>query len=305
MNLYHLKTFFYTAKYRSYTKAADVLCITQPAVTRQIQELQSTYDLILFNKVGKRVILTDAGEALYALAEKIFELETQVEETVRDFQQQKSGKIVIITAETFGAYYLPEIIINFNQKLPDIFVSVDTFNDFYVVENVSKLEYDFGFLSQELGHPKTVTKELFEENMVMVTNTSHPYSSKKIVEPKELDNISLIMPETESGTRNVLTGFQKRYNIKFNIISEFSNSDAIKTLVQQGMGITIISSKVVEKEVKRGDLVCVKINAPELKRKYFLTYHKEKYFTKTITEFIELTYKWSEEYMKNSNSSLN
>ena len=225
MNLYHLKTFFYTAKCGSYTKAADILCITQPAVTRQIQELQSTYDLILFNKIGKKVILTNAGEALYTLAEKIFELETQVEETVRDFQQQKSGKIKIVTAETFGAYYLPEIIINFNKKFPDIFVSVDTYNDYYVVENVSKLEYDFGFLSKEMEHPKIVIKELFDESIVMVVNPSHPFASKKIIEPKELDNIPIIMPELESGTRNVLNEFQKKYNVKFDIVCEFSNSD--------------------------------------------------------------------------------
>jgi len=299
MNLYHLKTFFYTAKYGSYTKAADVLCITQPAVTRQIQELQSTYDLTLFNKIGKKVILTDAGEALYILAEKIFELETQVEETVRDFQHQKSGRIGVVTAETFGAYYLPEIIIKFNQKLPDIFVTVDTFNDYHVVENVSKLEYDFGFLSKEIDHPKIVVKEVLEENIILAVNPSHPYSSKKIIEPKELDNVPIIMPETESGTRNVLNEFQDKYNIKFDIVCEFSNSDSIKTLVQNGMGITLISSKVVEKEIARGDLVRININAPELKRKYYLTYHKEKYFTKIMTEFIEITYKWSKEFMKN------
>ena len=298
MNLYHLKTFFYTAKYGSYTKAADVLCITQPAVTRQIQELQSTYDLTLFNKIGKKVILTDAGEALYILAEKIFELETQVEETVRDFQHQKSGKIGIATAETFGAYYLPEIIIDFNKKLPDIFVTVDTFNDSHVVENVSKLEYDFGFLSKKIDHPKIIVKEVLEESIIMVANPSHKFSSKKVVEPKELDKVKIIMPETGSGTRNVLNDFQRKYNINFDVICEFSNSDANKIFVQNGMGITLISSKVVEKEIKRGDLVRIEVNAPELKRKYFLIYHKEKYFTKIMNEFIDITHKWSKEFMK-------
>ena len=298
MNLYHLKTFFYTAKYRSYTKAADVLCITQPAVTRQIQEFQSTYDLTLFNKIGKKVILTDAGEALYILAERIFELETQVEETVRDFQQQKSGRISIATAETFGAYYLPEIIVNFNYKLPDIFVSVATYNDHYVVENISKLTYDLGFLSKETFHPKITVKELFDEKILLVVAPSHPFAKKKIIEPKELDGIHIVMPETGSGTEEVVDEFRKKYNIQFEIICEFSNSDSIKTLVQQGMGITFISNKVVERELKRGDLVGIDLNVPELTRKYFLTYHKEKYFTRIITEFIEMTYKWSNDYMQ-------
>jgi len=298
MNLYHLKTFFYTAKFGSHTKAADVLCITQPAVTRQIQELQSTYDLVLFNKIGKKVILTDAGKALYSLAEKIFELETQVEETVKDFRQQKSGKIKIATAETFGAYYLPEIIISFNQKFPDIFLSVDTYNDYHVAEEVSKLEYDFGFLSKEIDHQKIVVKEVLEENIIIVVNPSHPYSSRKKIEPKELENVPIIMHETGSGTRNVLNDVQRKYNISFNTICEFSNNDANKTLVQHGMGITLISEKVVEREIARGDLVRIEVNAPELKRKYFLVYHKEKYFTKIITEFIDITHNWSKEYMK-------
>ena len=88
MNLYHLKTFYYIAKYKSYTRAAQELCVTQPAVTRQIQELENTHNLVLFNKIGKKIVLTDAGEALYSLAEKIFDLETQVEESIRDFQRR-------------------------------------------------------------------------------------------------------------------------------------------------------------------------------------------------------------------------
>ncbi len=297
MNLYHLKTFFYTAKYRSFTKAADVLCITQPAVTRQIQELQSTHNLVLFNRIGKKILLTDAGEALYSLAEKIFELETQVEESIRDFQQQKSGKISIVTSETFGGFYLPKIIIKFNQKYPDIYVSAMTLNDFYVVDYVSRLTYDFGFLSKEMSHPKIIVKELFEEDIVMIINPEHPLAGKSIIEPHELDNIPMIMPEQDSGTRNILNEFKKRHDLKFNVVCEFSNNDSIKTLVQEGMGVSLISRNVVKNEIKRGELASLNINDKGLTRKYYITYHKEKYFTKTIAEFIAITYQWSNEYM--------
>ncbi len=298
MNLYHLKTFYHTAKHRSFTKAADELCITQPAVTRQIQELQSTYDLTLFNRVGKKIILTDAGEALYSLAEKIFELETQVEESIRDFQQQKSGKISIVTTETFGAFYLPGVVIEFNRKFPDIYVSVLTLTDTYVIDSISRLTNDLGFISKEISHPKIVVKEILKENIVLVTNPENPLAKYNDLEPSALNNLPIIMPEVGCGSRKVISDFKKRHNIRFNVVCEFSNNESIKALVRDGIGITLISKNVVKNDIKRGDLVAINVNDPNLTRRFYITYHKEKYFTKSIAEFIALTNQWSTEYMK-------
>jgi DNA-binding transcriptional LysR family regulator len=298
MNLYHLKTFYHTAKFRSFTKAADELGITQPAVTRQIQELQSHYDLILFNRVGKKIILTDAGETLYSLAEKIFELETQVEESIRDFQQQKSGKISIVTTETFGGFYLPEIVANFYRKYPDIYISVLTLTDGYVIDSISKLSNDLGFISKEIAHPKIVVKELLQEEILLVTNPDNPLVKKKDLDPSELNNISIIMPEIGCGSRKVISDFKKRHNIGFNVVCEFSNNEAIKELVKEGLGITLISRNAVQNEIKRGDLVAIDIDDPNLVRKFYLTYHKEKYFTKSIAEFIAKSNQWAADYMK-------
>ena len=297
MNLYHLKTFYFTAKFRSYTKAADHLCITQPAVTRQIQELQSTHDLALFNRVGKSIILTDAGECLYFLAEKIFELETQVEESIRDFQQQKSGKISIAATETFGGYYLPEILINYNKKFPDIFVSVLNLTDNYVIENISKLTNDIGFISSELSHPKIVVKEILKEDIVLVASPEHPIAQNRLMEPAELNNLPIIMPEVGCGSRRVITDFKKRHNIDFNVVCDFSNNVAIKSLVKKGLGVTLLSKKAVTDDIRKGDLVSIDIDDSSLVRRFYITYHKEKYFTKTISEFVAAVESWTAEYM--------
>ncbi len=304
MNLYHLKTFYYTAKFRSYTKAADELCITQPAVTRQIQELQSTYDLTLFNRVGKKIILTDAGETLYSLAEKIFELETQVEESIRDFQQQKSGKISIVTTETFGAFYLPEIVIEYNRKFPDIFVTALNLTDNYVIESISKLTNDLGFISKEIAHPKIVVKEILREEIVLVTSPDHPIAKNSRMEPSELNNLPIIMPEVGCGSRKVISDFKKRHNIGFNVVCDFSNNVAIKALVKKGLGITLISRNAVIDDIKKGDLVSIDIEDPNLIRKFYITYHKEKYFTKTIAEFVAVVNSWATEYMNSLTDSV-
>jgi len=298
MNLYHLKTFYHTAKFKSFTKAADELCITQPAVTRQIQELQSNYDLILFNRVGKKIILTDAGESLYSLAEKIFELETQVEESIRDYQQQKSGKISVVTTETFGAFYLPGIVLDFYKKYPEIYISVLTLTDVYVIDSISKLSNDLGFISKEIIHPKIVVKEILKEEIVLVTHPGSPLAKKSKLEPSELNNLPFIMPEIGCGSRKVISDFKKRHNIGFNVVCDFSNNDAIKELVREGMGITLISRNAVQNDIRKGDLVSIDVDDPNLVRRFYLTYHKEKYFTKSIAEFIATTNHWSGEYMK-------
>ncbi|MBR4158605.1 MAG: LysR family transcriptional regulator, partial [Spirochaetia bacterium] len=105
MNLYHLKTFYFTAKYKSLTKAAEFLCITQPAVTKQIKQLQSHYNLKFLDIIGKKVILTDAGLNLYTIAERIFDMESQAEEAIKDFQEYNKGKISILASESFGSYH--------------------------------------------------------------------------------------------------------------------------------------------------------------------------------------------------------
>jgi DNA-binding transcriptional LysR family regulator len=113
VNLNQLKIFYFAAKNSNLSAAADELYITQPAVTKGIQRLQEYYDIKFVDFVGKKLILTDTGEILYKIAEKIFEMESQAEESIRDFQQRQRGHIRILSSESFGEYYLPQIIIPF------------------------------------------------------------------------------------------------------------------------------------------------------------------------------------------------
>jgi DNA-binding transcriptional LysR family regulator len=109
MNLNQLKIFYLAAKRGNLSKAAEDLCITQPAMTKGIQRIQQHYDIRLLDRIGKKMVLTDAGEVLFNIAEKIFELEKHAEEGIREFKQRKKGMIRIQASESFGAYYLPSI----------------------------------------------------------------------------------------------------------------------------------------------------------------------------------------------------
>jgi len=125
MNLNQLKIFYMTAKKGNLSVAAQELFISQPAVTKGIQRLQEFYDIKFIDHIGKKLTLTDAGEVLYEIAEKIFELESRTEESIRDFQQRKRGYIRILSSESFGDYYLPHIIISLSKAYPLVRISMN------------------------------------------------------------------------------------------------------------------------------------------------------------------------------------
>lgn len=136
MNLNQLKIFYMAAKNRNLSLAARELFITQPAVTKGLQRLQEFYDMKFVDHIGKRLVLTDAGEVLYEIAEKIFELENQAEESIRDFQQRKRGHIRILSSESFGDYYLPRIIIPFSKSYPRVRITMNILPTEHVVRQV-------------------------------------------------------------------------------------------------------------------------------------------------------------------------
>jgi len=145
MNLYQLRVFYYTAKLGSISKAADQLFITQPAVTKQIKSFQEHY------------------KALYDSAKTLFEIESQVEEIIRDFQQLKSGNLNILTSESFGAYYLPPILSLFHRAYPDVNILANILTVDEVIDNTLKLNCDIGFVSFIRENPRIVAKEILED----------------------------------------------------------------------------------------------------------------------------------------------
>ena len=194
MNLNQLKIFYLAAKQGSLSAAAEALYITQPAVTKGIQRLQEHYEIKLFNRFGKKMALTDAGKVLYGIAESIFELENQAEESLRDFQQRKRGFIQILSSESFGSYYLPFIVNRFSKENPRIRVSVNLLPTEQVVEKTATLASDLGFISYPVPHKKLCMREVLEDSYQIIVPAGHPLASKSVIEPEDLSGYSLDRP---------------------------------------------------------------------------------------------------------------
>jgi DNA-binding transcriptional LysR family regulator len=298
MNLNQLKIFYFAAKYGNLSLAAEALFITQPAVTKGIQRLQEQYGIKFVNRFGKKLALTDSGEALYEIAEQIFEMESQAEESVSDFQQHKRGHIRIHSSESFGAYYLPPIINPFSKSNPHIRISVNILPVEQVIENSISLKNDLGFISSPVEHNKVTAREILEDRIVIVAPPDHPLTRKGSLEPRDLKGQAMIMHEKGSATRIFVDDFIRKNNISITIPLELSSNMAIKKAVQERIGIAMISRKVVSEEIQRGELKAILFSDQQIKRKFYMVHHKDKYFSGPLKSLIEMVYQWSSEYVK-------
>jgi len=178
MNLNQLKLFYFAVKYKSLSHAAQELNITQPAVTKGIQRLQEYYEVPLVHKLGKNMALTLAGDNLFKIAKKIFELDELADDCMAQYQNENLKHIKISASESFGAYYLPEFINRFNVKAPKVRVTLEVLSNQQVVENTINLKNDIGFVSFPFKDKKLNTIEIVKDEIVIIMNPTHPLARK-------------------------------------------------------------------------------------------------------------------------------
>jgi DNA-binding transcriptional LysR family regulator len=298
MNLNQLKIFYLAAKRENLSRAGEELNITQPAVTKGIQRIQDFYDIRLVNRFGKKLALTDAGEALFEIAEKIFDLETQAEESIREFQSQKRGRIRIDASESFGAYYLPPIINAFSKKNPSIRLSVNILPTQQVVANAAGLENDIGFISYYVAHKKVVTKNILEDQLWFVTAPRHPLLKIKHLTSMNLSGESMVVHEKGSVQSRAVNKFVKDNRIAVKIGLELSSNRAIKKAIEDGLGVALLNRKVVSEEIRTGTLVRLPLPGTPMTRNFYLVHHKDKYIPDVLGRLITEVHRWCSDYMQ-------
>ena len=298
MNLNQLKIFYMAAKKRNLSVAAQELYISQPAVTKGIQRLQEFYDIKFIDHIGKKLILTDAGEVLYEIAEKIFELESRAEESIRDFQQRKRGYIRILSSESFGDYYLPHIIIPFSKAYPLVRISMNILPTEQVIEHTATLNNDLGFISYPVEHPKLLLREVLEDRLMIITSPDHPLTRKQTLAPRDLEDALLIMHETDSAPRKAIEEYIRKNDLSVKIHLEISSNQAIKRAVEDGLGIALISRRVAIEEIRAGRLAAIPLSDPSMIRKYYMVHHKDKYLSEPLQSFINGVFEWAAEYLR-------
>ena len=292
MNLNQLKLFYLAIKRQSLSNAAAELNITQPAVTKGIQRLQEYYEIKFVERQGKKLELTNAGAALYEIAEQIFSMEKLAEERIHSFQVEEGSQLRIHASESFGAYYLPVLVNQFKALNPAIRVKVDILPTDKIIDTTIGLQNEIGFISYPVEHEKLILTEVLKENLVIIVSPRHRLASLTELRPRDLEGKAMIMHEHGSALQMAVEKFLDQENVQISKYLEFSNNEAIKRAVAEGDGIALISEKVAAEEIMTGKLIAIPVSGQQISRTFYMIQSKNKFVSRPLADLIEMIQKW-------------
>ncbi len=298
MNLNYFKTFYYTAKLGSITNAATALNITQPAASRQIQELQNAYSIMLFDKAGKKMVLTDAGKILFSLAEKMIEIETEIEKSIKDYKNQKSGTIRIMATDTFGNYYLPEMIFLFNRMFSEIQISINFSDTEDIIRNISLMKTDIGFTNKPVDNEEIISTKIIDDRFILAVQPGCEFSDLLCFTPENIENKNFITFQKGTEDRNIFDNYLTANSITSNIVCEVSSYHAMKEFIKKGIGYGFVPKNAINSEIEDGTLIAVPEKENILSNSFYLLNHRDKFFNKGLHVFREIVMKWASFYSK-------
>ena len=283
-----LQAFHAVAKHRSFTKAADALCMTQPAVTFQIRQLEDQFDTRLFDRANGRITLTPAGVVALEYTERILALYAELDQKVRELTGQEVGVLMIGASTTIAEFLLPRVLGEFKSRHPGIVPQLIVANSEAVQARVAERTLDLGFIEGESHLRTLVTDVCCEDELQVVCAPSHPLARRESLALDALTEHAYISRELGSGTREVIDRHLEKSGLapdSLQIIMEASSPEALKGLVATGLGFAIMSRVTAEKEVRLGDLVQIPL-APPLIRRLSVVYPRERIHSRIVSEFV-------------------
>lgn len=283
-----LQAFHAVAKHRSFTKAADALCMTQPAVTFQIRQLEEHFHTRLFDRANGRIALTPTGLVALEYAERILALHSELDEKVKELTGQEVGVLMIGASTTIAEFLLPRVLGEFKSRHPGIVPQLSVANSEAVQARVAERALDLGFIEGDSHLRTLVTEVCCEDELRVVCAPAHPLARRKTLALGALTEHAYISREVGSGTREVIDRYLEKSGLapdSLQIIMEASSPEALKGLVATGLGFAIMSRATAEKEVRLGDLVQIPLEPP-LIRHLSVVYPRERIHSKVVNEFV-------------------
>ncbi len=289
MNFRKLKIFYETAIHLNMTRVAKDMYISQPSISQSINELEAELGAKLFDRIGKKLFLTHEGEVFFNYTRRILNLYDEGFKTIRDFNLNEKGKIVIGASTTIGIYILPEIIKEFSSNYKDIEISLIIENTKNIEKLILENKVDFAYVEGDV-HSEEIKKEIiWKDELVFICGDKNDLRNYRSIEGRTLENQKLIMREEGSGTREHTELFLKKNKIKFTTFLELGNTEAIKKIVEANLGIGCLSYRVVEDKVKSGELFMFRLLEGKIERDLYIISHNDKFISNNMKTFIEYT----------------
>lgn len=275
LTLRQLKIFDAVAHHLSFTRASKALHLTQPAVSMQIKQLEEEVGLPLFEQVGKKVFLTDAGEELQRYANSILETLDEAREVFDEMRGLERGRLRIAVASTAN-YFVPQLLASFCQRYPRVRVSLDVTNRKRLLEALAENETDLVIMGKPPSGMDLVAESFMDNPLVAIAPPGHPLASEKDIPLKRLEEETFLVREKGSGTRSATERFFVEHGLSLPSTMEMSSSEAIKQGVEAGLGFGLLSLHTLEMELALKRLVILDVRELPILRKWYIMHRAGK-----------------------------
>lgn len=289
MEDHKLRVFCAVAETKSFSKASEVIHLTQPAVSLQIQAMEELYETRLFDRSGNSINLTPAGEILYKRAKEILALYAEAQHNISEITGAIKGSLSIGASSTIGNYLLPHIIAAFKKKVPQVNISLVVNNTKVITERLNAGEIDIALVEGDVSKQRFSVETLISDELVVIMSPAHPWAERRGLSAIELTKEPLILREEGSGTRQIILKHLEEHGIKLDqlkIALVMGSTEAIKGAVEEGLGVSIMSGWAVRKWLKQGLLKVATFKDLKFNRNFTIISPKRNYSTHTAKEFL-------------------
>ncbi len=284
--LHQLKVFEAVARHNSFTRAAEELFLTQPTVSMQVKQLTKAVGLPLFDQVGKRLYLTEAGHHLLLASREIFDKLDQLEMTVADLKGLKQGKLRLAVIST-AKYFVPRLLGPFCQSYPGIDISLQVTNHRGITERLGENLDDLYIVSQLPEGLNVSHHPVLENPLVVLAPANHPLVGQKQVPIELLAEEPFIMREPGSGTRRSVQELLERHGVSVKVRLELGSNEAIKQAIAGGLGISVLSKHTLTLEGATSEIAILDIQEFPIRNMWYVIYPKGKQLSIVAQTFFE------------------
>ena len=288
INLDQLRIFQAVAETQSFTRAAVAVHLTQPGISKHIKQMEEYYGVPLFDRLGKKVALTQAGEILLEATREIMVSITAAEQRIQELKGLRGGKLTLAASFPIGIYFLPSILATFRRQYAAVAVSLDISLHERIVARILANKVDLGLVSHEVDDARLTSSEFMTDELVLIVPRSHRWARKRSIKPKELLAETVIVAARGAGIRAVVEERLREQSVALKNVLDFGNLEGVKRAVEVGLGVSIQPKTVVQREISDGSLAAVSVSGMDAKLKYFCVYRKDKHLSNAVRAFIGL-----------------
>lgn len=298
-----LKTFVTLAEVKNFTKTAEILLMSQPSVSLHIKNLEKEFQTKLFVRSPKFLQITPTGEILYERAKQMITIYEQTKQDILEHHHSIKGELKIGASFSIGEYILPSLLFEIQNDYPELEIHVVIGNTEEIVQSVRLYQVDIGLIEGQTNEKELSVHSFMEDELYIVSSNNHELAKKDEVTMADLQNQAWVTREVGSGTREYLNHFFRSNGLKVKSLLTISSSQGIKETLINGMGLSLLSRSVIERDVQQGILSIIKLKNQSFNRTLSYVFSPIMQSKKNVKTFISaLNKKWPNE-IKSTNKS--